>query len=237
MSLEIRGPVLVTGASRGIGRAVVHLLVEHGVETVGISRSEVDGFPGRHVACDLADRLALASTLAELTSEYQFSGLVNNAGLLWPSALTELDWTQFDEVIAVNLRATIQVTQALVPGMVEQQYGRIVSIGSRADRGAVGRTAYSAAKSGVNGATRTWALEFGRSGLTANVVAPGPVDTDLFRKTRPVGGPEEASVRDSIPIGRFGQPREVAAATGFLLSLDAGYVNGQVLRVDGGASL
>lgn len=135
------------------------------------------------------------------------------------------------------MRAAIQVTRQCVEAMKLRRYGRIVNICSRAIHGNVNRTAYFAASSALVGYTRTWALELAKHGVTANAVAPGPVETQLFRKTRPVGSEMERQVLATIPMRRLGQADEIAAAVGFLLSEQASYMPGQVQAVDGAGSL
>lgn len=234
---SVVGPILITGSSRGIGAALAARLRASGVEVVGLSRTAPQTPSGRHVACDLSDMAAVDATMAELSASYEFAGLVNNVGTVLPSRLLDIALDDYATVMDLNVRAAIQMTRWVVPGMIRMGYGRIVTISSRASRGSVGRTSYSAAKSALEGATRTWAMEFARDGITSNAVAPGPIDTELFRRARPVGSEAERRVLDSIPQARLGEAGEVTAAIEFLLSRDAGYITGQVLRVDGGASL
>jgi NAD(P)-dependent dehydrogenase (short-subunit alcohol dehydrogenase family) len=175
--------------------------------------------------------------LEEITRDSAIRRVVNNAGIARPQPLGDLDLATPQQVLEVNLRATIQIVQALLPAMREEHFGRIVNITSRATYGAKDRTSYSAAKSALVGCTRSWALEFAGDGITSNAVSPGPVGTELFHSTRPVGSKAEREAIASIPLGRLGTPDDVAAAVAFLLSDDAGFITGHVLGVDGGSSL
>ena len=229
---------LVTGASQGIGLAISRQLAGAGHHVVGLARrADRADFPGTLVSVDLADRAATAATLDRLVTAHHFDGLVNNVGLVRPQALGAIDLTTLDAVLDLNLRPAVQAAQALLPAMLAQRWGRIVNIASLTVLGAVDRTAYAGAKAALISFARTWALELAAKGITVNVVAPGPTDTELFRANNPPGSAGERRYLQAVPMGRLGQAEEIAAAAAFLLSEAAGFITGQTLFADGGAAL
>lgn len=229
---------VVTGATKGIGRAVTERLCRQGHSVHGLARHDPGpDFPGRFHAVDLADRRAAGELFQELAAAHSVDGLVNNVGLIRPAPLEEATLEDFDAVMDLNLRTALQAAQAFVPGMRLRGFGRVVNIASLVILGAPQRTAYAAAKSGMASFTRTWALELAADGVTVNAVAPGPTATELFEENNPEGSATRERYVNMIPMGRLGRPEDMAAAVAFLCSEDAAFITGQVLHVDGGASV
>ena len=248
---------LVTGASKGIGRALSNRLAADGHQVVGLARGADDSsFPGTLVSVDLTDRNATARALAGLAERYAFDGVVNNAGFVrlaieryaFDGVVNNAGFVRLAGVEAIdlddleasfrhNLTSAVQTVQALLPGMRNRGWGRIVNLSSLVVLGVANRTAYAAAKAAMMSFTRTWALELAQTGVTVNSVAPGPTETELFRQNTPVGSEAEQRFLSLVPMKRFGKPDELAAALAFFLSEDAGFITGQTLFVDGGASV
>jgi 2-hydroxycyclohexanecarboxyl-CoA dehydrogenase len=243
MRLEGRS-ALVTGGAKGIGAAIARRLAAEGAQvTIG----DVDTDGGEQVAAEIdADAVRLdvtdpASARAAVESAGTLDVLVNNAGMDEFGFFTDTDPDLWERVLAVNLKGVFACTSAVLPGMQEAGYGRIVSIASEAGRvGSKGSAVYSAAKGGVIAFTKTIARENARFGITANAIAPGPIDTPLLRRATEFGELGQRiieTMKGATQARRLGEPEEVAAAVAFLASEEAAYVTGETLGVSGGLGM
>jgi len=236
---------LITGASRGIGRAIALELAREGAKVaINYQNSDAkaqeiaDEINKQGGACILAkanladpkEARAMVKRVAEQLRHLDI--LVNNAGITRDKllrAMTDEDW---QEVINTNLNAVFYCTSAAIPIMAAQSYGRIINIGSMNGQvGAIGQANYSASKGGIIAFTRTAAVELAKSNITVNVVAPGYTETDMFAK---VPADIQAQIKGKIPLGRFAQPEEIANAVVFLAA-EGDYITGQQINVNGGA--
>jgi 3-oxoacyl-[acyl-carrier protein] reductase len=238
LTAQGRRTVLISGASKGIGRSLAERLAGQGHKVVGIARTRDATFPGQLYTVDLSDRTATSLALQKISSASRIDAVVNNVGLIRPQSLEDVTLEALDAVLDLNLRTAIQLTQAALPAMCQQSWGRVVNIASLVALGAPPqRTAYAAAKAALISATRVWALELATTGITVNAVAPGPIETELFRENNPPGSEGEIRYRAMVPMGRLGRPEDIAAAIAFLLSEEASFITGQTMFVDGGASI
>jgi len=235
---------LVTGGASGIGAAIAARLAAEGAE-VWIGDVDVDG--ARKVAGEIAghalelDVASIESARAAVAATGALDVLVNNAGTDEFGFFTKTTPEQWARVIAINLTGVLNCTAAALEGMQEERYGRIVSISSEAGRvGSKGSAAYSAAKGGVIAFMKTIARENGRYGITANSIAPGPIETPLLMGARELGEVGERlieNMKGMTQVGRLGQPEEVAAAVAFLASEEAAFITGETLGVSGGLGM
>jgi 3-oxoacyl-[acyl-carrier protein] reductase len=219
--------ILVTGASKGLGRAAAERLAQQGHQLIGLARNlPKEPFPGEFVTVDLGDIEQTKSVLADLTERYAITGLINNVGLSQGQLLGEIELSDLSNVLDLNLRPAVQLTQAVLPAMKQAGWGRIVNISSLAALGFLARTSYGAAKAGVISMTRT-----------VNAIAPGTIETEMFLEKVTPGSEQAQQFTSMIPMGRFGQLSDISAAVAFFCSEDAGFITGQTLFVDGGASI
>ena len=237
--MSAAGIAVVTGGSTGIGWSICQHLLERGHEVISLARRPP---PERHarltgIEVDLTDRAATAAVARDLAARHAVSIFVHNAGIIKPSLLPEVQLTDLDQLLELHLGSAIQLTQAFLPAMRAAGFGRIVLLSSRAALGLATRTSYSATKAGMLGMARTSALELGASGITVNVVAPGPIRTDMFYDLVDKGSEKEKQIAASIPVRRLGESADVARAVCFFTERGSGFITGQVLYVCGGASV
>ncbi len=231
--------VLITGASRGIGRGIAVRLAADGYTVVNLDQAppEHPVIDEWYVEVNLASPKDTERALSLVTEKRAVLRLVNNVGEMRPASLEETTLADLEAVVSLNLRCAIQCAQGLLPAMKQARNGRIVNISSRAALGKELRTAYAATKAGLHGLTRTWALELAPHQITVNAIAPGPIGTELFHDANPPGSPRTQAILDSIPLRRLGTPADVAHAVSFFLDERASFITGQVLYVCGGMTV
>ena len=238
---------IVTGAARGIGRAVVLELLKQGRIVAGLDLledtlkelEEVVKEAGHSVitkCIDITDTAKLTKVLDELAAEHGGIGiLVNNAGITRDKLMIQMDDEDYDKLMAVNLRAAFVATKVAARSMIKNKFGRIISLSSVAGViGQVGSTNYAASKAGLIGMTKSIAREIGKKNVTANCIAPGFIMTDM---TKVLPDAVKDGAKAVIPMKKFGEPEDVARAIAFLASDETGYITGQVLCVDGGMAM
>ncbi len=242
MSLENSSPViLVTGAASGIGRAVATLLAAHNYRVVATDLN-ADALPtSRRLdarAMDVTDSAMVQQVIAQIDTRYaRLDGLVNTAGINQHQALAEAEDAAWQRMLDVHLGGTLRTCRA-AHSLLKASRGVVVNFSSLAAHlGRPKRGAYAAAKGGIESLTRTLAVEWAPDGIRVNGIAPGIINTPMVQNNISSGRSDAASLLRGVPLGRFGEPAEIAEVVAFLLSSAAGYITGQTLIVDGGATI
>nr|WP_086940771.1 3-oxoacyl-ACP reductase FabG [Thaumasiovibrio occultus] len=240
--MNLQGKVaLVTGASRGIGRAIAELLVERGATVIGTATSdngaaaiaEYLGENGTGLNLNVTSTESIEGVLKTIKDQFgDIDILVNNAGITRDNLLMRMKDDEWQDILDTNLTSVFRLSKAVLRPMMKKRQGRIISIGSVVGAmGNAGQTNYAAAKAGLVGFTKSMAREVASRGITVNAIAPGFIETDM---TKALSDDQRAAMSANIPADRFGDPREIAAAVAFLASDDAGYITGETLHVNGG---
>lgn len=230
---------VVTGGSAGIGKAICEKLLADGYEVVSMARRAADiEHPKLHSVCvDLMDRAATSDAVREVVQRFAPTTIVHNAGVIRAALLPEVKLEDLDALVDLHLGCAIQLVQGALPAMRAAHFGRVILMSSRAAVGLQTRTNYSATKAGMIGMARTWALELAPEGITVNVVAPGPIRTDMFHDVVEAGSEQERKLAASLPVRRLGEADDVARAVAFFAEPANSFVTGQVLYVCGGTSV
>lgn len=250
MNTDVTRTAIVTGAARGIGAAIARRLAADGLAVAVVDLDgagcktvveQIEGAGGRSqaVEADVSDEAAVRAAVERVTAEVgEPTVLVNNAGVIRDNLLFKMSAADWDTVMHVHLRGSFLMSRAVQGYMTKAGWGRIVNLSSTSALGNRGQVNYAAAKAGLQGFTKTLALELGKFGVTANAVAPGFIETDMTRATAERMGLSFEAFTDAIvqdiPVARGGTPDDVAHAVSFFVSEPAGFVSGQVLYVAGG---
>lgn len=232
---------LVTGASRGIGRAIAERLMADGATVIGTATSEngAQGISdylqgsGEGKVLNVSDPDSMQALLNDITEKYgSIDILINNAGITRDNLLMRMKDDEWQNIMDTNLTSIFKMSKAVLRGMMKKRKGRIINIGSVVgSTGNAGQANYAAAKAGVIGFSKSMAREVASRGITVNVVAPGFIDTDM---TKALTAEQKESIFKDIPANRLGDPKEIAATVGFLASDGAAYITGETIHVNGG---
>lgn len=243
MSKSLQGEIaLVTGASRGIGKAIAEQLAADGATVIGTATTDsgadaisayLQASGGKGMCLNVADNESVTAVIKQISSDFgAVSILVNNAGITKDNLLMMMKQEQWDDVINTNLTSVYRLSKSVIRSMMKARKGRIINIASVVgSTGNPGQTNYSATKAGLLGFTKSLAREIGSRNITVNAVAPGFIDTDM---TRELGDEQRDALIGQIPLNRLGDPADIANAVAFLASPAAAYITGETLHVNGG---
>ena len=233
--------VLITGASRGIGRAIAENFIALGATVLGTATSEKGalaiseylGDAGKGFVLNVTETDSITSLFADIKAQYGVVDvLVNNAGITRDNLLMRMKDDEWNDIIDTNLTPIFKMSKAALRPMMKKRAGRIINVGSVVgSMGNAGQANYAAAKAGVIGFTKSLAREVASRGITVNTVAPGFIETDM---TKALNEDQRAATLASVPAGRLGDPKEIAATVVFLASEGAAYINGETIHVNGG---
>lgn len=240
--ISLEGKVaLVTGASRGIGRAIAEQLAALGAKVVGTATSDKGaqaissylGDKGCGLVLNVADTASIEQCLEQIKNQFgDIDILVNNAGITRDNLLMRMKDDEWFDILQTNLTSVYRLSKAVMRSMMKKRFGRIISIGSVVgSMGNAGQTNYAAAKAGVLGFTKSLAREVASRGITVNAIAPGFIDTDM---TKELSDEQKEAIFSQVPANRLGQPEEIAATVAFLASNHAAYITGETIHVNGG---
>ena len=240
---------MITGGARGIGKATASKMVKEGA-SVGLldimdkeleqTARELKAVGGKALAlqADVTQKKEMEKAVEKILSKWgRVDMLVNNAGIVKPALLENIQDEDWDAVVDVNLKGAFFCTRAVLPSMKEHRYGKIVNISSRASLGKELRTVYGATKAALIGITRTWALELAQYNINVNAIGPGPIATELFTAANPLDSPRTKAIINGIPLKRMGQPEDVANLILFLVSEESSFITGQVIFICGGMTV
>ncbi|NMN91242.1 3-oxoacyl-[acyl-carrier-protein] reductase len=232
---------LVTGASRGIGRAIAETLVARGAKVIGTATSEKGaeaisawlGEKGKGFVLNVADATSVENVLADIRAEFgEIDILINNAGITRDNLLMRMKDDEWQDILDTNLTSVFRLSKAVMRAMMKKRFGRIITIGSVVgSMGNAGQANYAAAKAGLIGFSKSLSREVASRGITVNVVAPGFIETDM---TQTLTEEQRAGILSQVPANRLGDAKEIASAVVFLASDEAGYITGETLHVNGG---
>lgn len=237
---DVRNIAVVTGGGSGIGGEISRHLLDAGYEVISLALAKPDFTHARlhSVEADLLDAKATAQAAADIAGRFAVSHFVHNAGVIRPASIADTTVDDVQALTQLHIGAAVTLTQGFLPAMKAAGMGRIVLISSRGALGLANRTAYGATKAGIIGLARSWALELAPTGITVNVVAPGPIGgTDMFHGIIPKGDSREQTLAAAIPVKRLGRPDDVARAVLFFADRGNSFVTGQTLYVCGGSSV